>query len=58
MYIENYSIFLDIKLIIMTVRILLSKESTEGFDVARSNEKKLRSMLDKLHRDGKINTKE
>ena len=58
MYIENYSIFLDIKLIIMTVRILLSKESTEGFDVARSNEKKLHSMLEKLHRDGKINTKD
>lgn len=32
MYIENYSILLDIKLILMTVRIILKKESTEGFD--------------------------
>jgi len=31
MYIENYSVFLDIKLILMTVRILFKKESTEGF---------------------------
>jgi len=40
MYIENYSIFLDIKLIIMTVRILFKKESTEGIDVAQANESK------------------
>ena len=32
MYVENYSFMLDIKLILMTLRILLSKESTEGFD--------------------------
>ena len=32
MYIENYSILLDIKLIILTLRIMLSKDSTEGFD--------------------------
>ena len=31
MYIENYSVWLDIKLILMTLRILLKKESTEGF---------------------------
>ena len=31
LYIENYSVLLDIKLIIETVRILFSKESTEGF---------------------------
>ena len=31
MYIENYSLMLDIKLIFMTVRILFSKEATEGF---------------------------
>ncbi len=30
-YIQNYSVALDVKLIIMTVRILFSKESTEGF---------------------------
>lgn len=32
MYIENYSLRLDIKLIFMTVRILFSPESTEGFE--------------------------
>lgn len=31
LYIENYSILLDIKLIIETVRVLFSKESTKGF---------------------------
>lgn len=31
MYIENYSLMLDIKLILMTLRIMLKKESTEGF---------------------------
>lgn len=31
-YIENYSIFLDIKLILMTLRIMTRAESTEGFD--------------------------
>lgn len=29
-YIENYSVWLDIKLILMTVKILLKRESTEG----------------------------
>ncbi len=32
MYIENYSLLLDIKLILMTIRIMLKKESTEGFN--------------------------
>lgn len=31
MYIQNYSFALDVKLIIMTVKILFAKESTEGF---------------------------
>ena len=32
MYIEKYSIILDIKLILMTLQIMLRKESTEGFE--------------------------
>lgn len=31
MYIEKYSVLLDIKLILMTLQIMLRKESTEGF---------------------------
>lgn len=32
MYIENYSLLLDIRLIFMTIKIMFMKESTEGFD--------------------------
>lgn len=32
MYIENYSLKLDFQLIIMTVKVLFMKESTEGFE--------------------------
>ena len=39
MYIENYSFLLDLKLILMTIRIVFKKESTEGFDkVATADE--------------------
>lgn len=30
-YIQNYSVFLDLKLVIMTIKILFMRESTEGF---------------------------
>ena len=40
MYIENYSLILDIKLILMTIRIMFKKESTEGFvEVPMENER-------------------
>lgn len=35
MYIENYSGFLDLKLILMTFKTLFQKESTEGIDADR-----------------------
>lgn len=35
-YIEKYSLVLDIKLIVMTIKILFQKESTEGFDEEES----------------------
>lgn len=36
MYIQNYSFLLDIKLILMTVKIMFMKESTEGFSEEKS----------------------
>jgi len=45
MYIENYSLLLDIKLIILTLRIIFSKESTEGIDVAKENERLAEQLL-------------
>ena len=38
-YIEEYSILLDIKLILMTLQIMLRKESTEGFKTKNGAEK-------------------
>ncbi|RDU22095.1 sugar transferase [Anaerosacchariphilus polymeriproducens] len=35
MYIENYSIFTDIKIIFMTFKVLFMEESTEGLDKAQ-----------------------
>lgn len=48
MYIENYSLMQDIKLIILTLRIIFSKDSTEGIDVARENQKKAEQLLQEL----------
>ena len=48
MYIENYSLLLDIKLIILTLRIIFSKDSTEGIDKAAENEKKAGELLQEL----------
>jgi lipopolysaccharide/colanic/teichoic acid biosynthesis glycosyltransferase len=39
MYIENYTFLLDIKLILMTIRVMFSKDSTEGFDKAEELER-------------------
>lgn len=44
MYIENYSFLLDLKLILMTIRIVFKKESTEGFDKVVSAEEILANL--------------
>lgn len=38
MYIQNYSLLLDLKLLLMTVKIIFMKESTEGFDEKQISE--------------------
>lgn len=51
MYIENYSFILDIKLILMTIRIMLSKDSTEGFDKVEEAERKKEEVLHQMHEE-------
>ena len=50
MYIENYSLLMDIRLIILTLRIIFSKDSTEGVDVAAENKKLARQILEEEER--------
>ncbi len=38
LYIQNYSIFLDLEIILKTVQVMFTKESTEGFDKRKSEE--------------------
>ena len=45
MYIEEYSFFLDVKLILMTIQIMLKKESTEGIDKMFELEQKRQETL-------------
>ena len=51
MYIENYSLLLDIKLIILTIRIMFSKDSTEGIDVAKQNESLKNELLEEIRQE-------
>ena len=51
MYIENYSLMQDIKLIILTLRIIFSKDSTEGIDKAQENQKLAEELLKELDKD-------
>ncbi len=51
MYIENYSFVLDIKLILMTIRIMLSKDSTEGFDKVEEAEHMKEEVLHQMHEE-------
>jgi hypothetical protein len=58
MYIENYSLMLDIKLILLTLRIMLSKESTEGFEKQEENERLAEDALEELKEQQKQASKE
>jgi exopolysaccharide biosynthesis polyprenyl glycosylphosphotransferase len=51
MYVENYSFFNDIKLILMTLRILMKKESTEGFDKAEELERQTKEILEQMEQE-------
>ena len=48
MYIENYSLILDIKLILMTLQIMLRPESTEGFDKAEELKQKADNAISEI----------
>ena len=48
LYIENYSLLLDIKLILTTIRIMFSKESTEGFEKVAENKQYLEEHMDEI----------
>lgn len=47
-YIENYSLLLDIKLIILTLRIIFSKDSTEGIDKQQEIQQKIEELLQQM----------
>lgn len=47
-YIENYSFLMDIKLILLTLRVMLKKESTEGFDKSEELEKRRSFLLQQM----------
>ena len=51
MYIENYSLLMDIKLIILTLRIIFSKESTEGIDKQQENQRKIEELLREMEEE-------
>ena len=52
MYIENYTFLLDVKLVLMTIRILFKKESTEGFDKVVSADEILASLEAEKNKSG------
>ncbi len=52
LYIENYSFALDIKLILMTLRVMLQKESTEGFEKSEELERLTHEALEEMSGSG------
>ena len=51
MYVETYSFFNDLKLILMTLRILLKKESTEGYEKIEELKRQTEEILEELDRE-------
>ena len=43
-YVETYSLLLDLKLLILTIKVLFMKESTEGFN-EKENEKVMQKKI-------------
>ena len=50
LYIENYSLLLDIKLILTTIRIMFHKESTEGFEKTAENQQLVKECIRELEK--------
>ena len=44
MYIVNYSIVMDLKILLMTIKVIFMKESTEGFGNNQKEEMNVRSV--------------
>jgi len=51
MYIENYSLLMDIKLIILTLRIIFSKDSTEGIDKQQEIQQKIEELFRQMEEE-------
>ena len=51
MYVQKFSVILDMKLILMTLKIMFMKESTEGVDKAAENQKLADELLKELDQD-------
>lgn len=52
-YIETYSLLLDLKLLILTVKVLFMKESTEGFDNSANSNVKASSSKKEVKKEDK-----
>ena len=58
MYIENYSLMLDVKLIMLTLRVIFSKDSTEGFEQTAILEQQSQEALEQMKKEAQEASKE